>query len=154
MWLYPPNGRLYLSQTPKHLMSYTMGKTWSNIFEKVFKELWKVYKCIKLGRVPEMDRVQWAGRRAWRGDRIVGSYLRRGQEEISIRWGRLGRRRKKPPGWWVFVVEISDLGCGSVLSVKLYYRTPKAFYSYHSNFKAKGPGFYQFAYRVFLLFQT
>ena len=47
--------------------------------------LWKVYKCIKLGRVPEMDRVQWAGRRAWRGDRIVGSYLRRGQEEISIR---------------------------------------------------------------------
>ena len=47
--------------------------------------LWKVYKCIKLGRVPKMDRVQWAGRRACRGDRIVGSCLRRGQEEISIR---------------------------------------------------------------------
>ena len=67
-------------------------------------------------RVPGMDRVQWAGRRACRGDRIVGPCLLRGQEEISIRGGRLGRRRKNHSGWWVFVVEISDLACGSVLS--------------------------------------
>ena len=58
--------------------------------------LWKVYKCIKLGRVPEMDRVQWAGRKACRGDRIVGSCLR-------IRGGQVGRRRKKHPGGWFFV---------------------------------------------------